>query len=238
MESIIFYGIAGSVFLFSSAVRQHLQSTYRKWSQIRSATGRAGGQVARMILDANQLQAVPVDPVRGRLTDHYDPRHKELRLAQDNFYGNSVAATAVAAHECGHALQDADDYRPMELRTAMVPIANAGARFGLPLAIFGSFMGSTMMVQVGILAYLGAILLTFLTLPVEFNASKRALSQLDQLHLISADGRKGAEKVLRAAAMTYVAGVASSAGYLIYLVIAGGRHLFVRGPKPPLPPPR
>jgi Zn-dependent membrane protease YugP len=153
-----------------------------------------------------------------------------------NFVGKSVAATAVSAHECGHALQDADDYRPMEFRTAMVPIANLGSRFGIPLAIFGSMYGSTAMVQIGTLAYAGAILLTFLTLPVEFNASKRALDQLDRLDLISPDGQEGAEKVLRAAAMTYVAGVASSAWYLVYLVFAGGRSLLGR-PKPPLPPP-
>ena len=232
---MLFYLVAGLVFVFSLGVRQHLKATYNRWSQVRSATGRPGSQVARIILDANRLQAVPVQPVKGELTDHYDPRHKQLRLAKDNFVGTSVAATAVSAHECGHALQDADDYRPMEFRTAMVPIANAGARFGLPLAIFGSFSGSAMLVQIGILGYVGAILLTFLTLPVEFNASKRALAQLDNLDLISADGREGAEQVLRAAAMTYVAGVASSVWYLVYLIFAGGRSLFGK-PGPPLPP--
>jgi Zn-dependent membrane protease YugP len=120
----------------------------------------------------------------------------------------------------------------MELRTTLVPIANAGARFGLPVAIFGSFMGSALMVQIGILGYTGAILLTFLTLPVEFNASKRALAQLDRLDLVSADGREGAHQMLRAAAMTYVAGVASSAGYLVYLFFVGGRALLGK-PKPP-----
>ena len=236
METTLFYVIAGLVFLFSLGVRQHLKSTYSCWSQVRSETGIAGGRVARIILDANQLQSVPVEPVQGKLTDHYDPRHKQLRLARENYVGNSVAATAVSAHECGHALQDADDYRPMEFRTAMVPIANLGSRFGIPLAIIGSMYGSTTMVQIGTLAYVGAILLTFLTLPVEFNASKRALNQLDRLDLISPDGQEGAEKVLRAAAMTYVAGVASSAWYLVYLVFAGGRSLLGR-PKPPLPPP-
>ena len=118
---------------------------------------------------------------------------------------------------------------------ATPPESLVGARFGLPLAIFGSFYGSPMMVQIGILGYVGSILLTFLTLPVEFNASKRALAQLDRLDLISPDGREGAQKVLRAAAMTYVAGVASSAWYLVYLAFVGGRSLFMR-PKPPLPP--
>ena len=236
MGTTIFYAVAGLVFLFALGVRQHLKATYKSWSRVRSVTGRPGGQVARMILDANRLRSVPVQPVHGELTDHYDPRRKELRLAKDNFLGNSVAATAVAAHECGHALQDAEDYRPMEFRTALAPLASAGARFGLPLAIFGSIYGSPMMVQVGILGYVGSMVLTFLTLPVEFNASKRALRQLDRLELISADGKQGAEKVLRAAAMTYVAAVASSAWYVVYLALVVGRSLLGK-PKPPLPPP-
>ncbi len=235
METIVYYVIAGVVFVFSLGIRQKLKSTYSRWSRVRSVTGEPGGRVARTILDANGLQSVPVEPVQGQLTDHYDPRNKHVRLARDNFVGNSVAATAVAAHECGHALQDADDYRPMEFRTAMVPVANAGARFGLPLAVAGSFFGSNAMVQIGILGYAGAMLLTFLTLPVEFNASKRALRQLDKLGLISADGQEGAREVLRAAAMTYVAGVASSAGYLVYILLVAGRSLLKR-PKPPLPP--
>ncbi|MEJ2583130.1 MAG: zinc metallopeptidase, partial [Acidobacteriota bacterium] len=157
-------------------------------------------------------------------------------LSKGNFIGNSVAATAVSAHECGHALQDATKYGPLALRSAMVPMANAGARFGLPLAIFGSFMGSSMMVLFGVLAYLGAILVHFMTLPVEFNASKRALHQLDSLGLVSEDGHDGARQVLRAAAMTYVAGVASSAGYIVYLLFIGGRALFGRR-EPSLPEP-
>lgn len=193
-----FYVIAGAVFLFSAGVRRKLKTTYSRWSQVRSTTGRPGSQVARMILDANHLQSVPVQAVPGTLTDHYDPRHNQLRLAQANFMGDSVAATAVSAHECGHALQDSDRYRPMEIRTSLVPIANLGARFGLPLAIIGSFMGSKGMVQLGVLAYAGAMLLTFLTLPVEFNASKRAMNQLTRLGLVSPDGEEGARQVLRA----------------------------------------
>lgn len=233
MGLLIFYGIGGLVFLFSLGVRQKLRSTYARWSRVPNATGASGGRIARTILDANRLQSVPVDAVPGKLTDHYDPGRKQLRLARENFVGASVSAMAVSAHECGHAIQDADDYRPMELRTALVPIANAGARFGLPVAIFGSFMGSSLIVQIGMLGYAGALLLTFLTLPVEFNASKRALAQLDGLGLVSAEGREGAKQVLRSAAMTYVAGVASSAGYLVYLVFVGGRSLIGR-PKPPM----
>jgi Zn-dependent membrane protease YugP len=236
MDMLLFYVIAGIVFVFSLGVRQKLRATYDKWSRVRSATGRPGGQVARVILDSNRLQAVPVDPVHGKLADHYDPTKKRIRLARDNFYGNSVAATAVSAHECGHAIQDATGYGPMKLRTAAIPVANAGARFGLPLAIVGGFLGSSAMVQIGVLAYAGAILITFLTLPVEFNASKRALEQLDSLNLVSEDGHDAAKQVLKSAAMTYVAGVASSAGYIVYLVIVGGRALLGRPKLPPGPP--
>jgi Zn-dependent membrane protease YugP len=236
METMLFYVIAGVVFFFSLGVRQKMHATYDKWNRVRSATGRPGGQVARIILDSNRLSNVPVEPVKGKLNDHYDPIRKRIRLAKDNFFGNSIAATAVAAHECGHALQDATGYGPMKLRHAAIPVANAGARFGLPLAIFGSFLGSPAMVQLGVLAYAGAILITFITLPVEFNASKRALQQLEGLRLVTDDGHGAAQQVLRAAAMTYVAGVASSAGWIVYMVIAGGRALFGK-PKPPPPPP-
>jgi len=234
MGVMVYYVIAGLVFVFSWGVKQKLQSTYKRWSQVRNATDRPGAEIARIILDANRLQSIPVDAVPGKLTDHYDPRSKQISLARENFVDPSVAAMAIAAHECGHALQDADDYRPMELRSALVPIANAGARFGMPVAIVGSIMGSALLVQIGILGYVGAILLTFLTLPVEFNASKRALAQLEGLDLVSAEGLKGTQQVLRAAAMTYVAGVASSAGYLIYLVFMFGGSLLGK-PKPPAP---
>ena len=237
METMLFYVIGGIVFLFSLGVRQKMHATYDKWSRVRSVTGRPGGQVARIILDSNELHNVPVDPTHGKLTDHYDPVKKRIRLARDNFYGNSVAATAVSAHECGHAIQDATGYGPMKLRHAAIPVANAGARFGLPLVVVGWFFGSTTMVQIGVLAYLGSILITFITLPVEFNASKRALAQLDRLELVSADGHDAAEQVLKAAAMTYVAGVATSAGYIIYMAIAGGRAVLGRPKPPPGPPP-
>lgn len=141
---------------------------------------------------------------------------------------------AISAHESGHAIQDHQSYGPLKFRTAAAPVASFGGRFGIPAAILGSFVGSVALIQIGVLAYVGALLLQFLTLPVEFNASKRALGQLQRLHLMSEDEEEGARKVLRAAAMTYVASVASAAGYIIYLVLLGGRWLLR---KPPAPPP-
>ena len=230
MSDLLFYGIAGLVYLFSFVVQKKLKSTYARWSRVRNLTDSPGGRVARAILDTNGLHSVRVDAVPGELTDHYDPRVKQIRLAEDNYAQPSVAAMAVSAHECGHALQDADGYGPMKLKGALVPVANAGSRFGLPAAILGSVIGAPILVQLGVLGYAGSILLTFLTLPVEFNASRRALAQLEKLGMVSEDGRAGAREVLRAAAMTYVAGVASSAGYLIYLVIAFGGSM-MRRPK-------
>lgn len=226
MEMMLFYIVAGVVYAFSWAVKRKLQATYAKWSQVPCSSGRPGEQIARMILDHNQLQFVALAPVEGALSDHYDPRGKDIRLSREIFFGNSVAAMAVAAHECGHAIQDATGYGPMKLKTAAVPISNAGARFGLPAAILGGFLGMPILVQAGVLAYVASILITFLVLPVEFNASKRALAQLEELNLTSPGGQTGAKEVLRAAAMTYVAGVASSAGYLIFIVLSVGSSLF------------
>jgi Zn-dependent membrane protease YugP len=232
----LFYAIGGLTFLFSLVVRQGLKNTYNRWSQVPNRGGVPGARVARTILDANGLGRVPVEATLGKLTDHYDPRSKIIRLSIQNYQSPSVAAMAVSAHETGHALQDADDYGPMELRTALAPIAQAGSRFGVPLALLGSVFGTPLLVQVGVLAYLGALLLFFLTLPVEFNASKRALAELKRLYFTTDQDEAAARSTLRAAAMTYVAGVASAAGYIVFLAIGGGRALIGK-PKPPLPPP-
>ena len=234
MDSLTYYLIVGGAFLFSYLVRGKLKRTYAKWSQVANRPRLPGAQVARNILDANQLPNVQVEPGNGKLSDHYNPRSLTIRLSPENYQVPSVAAMAVSAHECGHALQDADDYRPLEIRTALGPIANTAARFGIPVAIGGSFLGMPILIQIGALVYVGSILLHFLTLPVEFNASKRAIAQLDALGYTTPDEEAAAREVLKAAAMTYVAGVASSAGYLFYIAILGGRALFRR---PKLPPP-
>ncbi len=231
----LYYIIAGLTWLLSLVVSKKMQHTYAQWNQVRTVTGATGHQVARTILDANGLNRLPVEPTGGKLTDHYDPRDKHISLSEGNYYGNSVSATAVSAHECGHALQDADNYGPMELKSKLVPLAQVAARFGLPAAVGGSFLGFPLLVQIGLLAYAGSIGVYFLTLPVEFNASKRALQQLESLRLVSPDGRDGAKKVLRAAALTYVAGAATSAGYVLYLALIYGGALFGKKP-PPLPP--
>ncbi len=237
MEGLTFYLIAGAVFLFSWSVQGTLKRTYAKWSQVRNSANMPGAHVARSILNGNDMRRVRVEEVGGKLSDHYDPRTKVIRLSSAVYGVPSVSALAISAHESGHAIQDHTGYGPLKFRTAAAPLASLAGRFGIPAAILGSFVGSPGLVQLGVLAYAGALVLQFLTLPVEFNASKRAIAQLERLRLMSDEEKEGARKVLRAAAMTYVASVASAAGYIIYLVIAGGRWLLRKPPAPPTPRP-
>jgi Zn-dependent membrane protease YugP len=232
----IFWLILGGAYLLSLVVQKRLRATHQKWGSIRNSANMTGAETARTILDANDLRRVDVRAVRGQLSDHYDPRDTSVQLSESVFNVPSVAAMAVAAHETGHAIQDAVNYSPLEVRTALAPVVNTAARFGIPAAIIGVFTGAPLLTQMGAVAYVVALAFQFLTLPVEFDASKRALTQLDQLRLLNAEEKEGARSMLRAAAMTYVAGAASSAAYVLYLVLLVGRWAF-KIPAP-VPPPR
>lgn len=232
----IFWLILGGAYLLTLVVQNQLRSTHIKWGSIRNSVNLTGAQTARMILDANDLHQVEVHAVQGQLSDHYDPLDKTIQLSEAVYDVQSVAAMAVAAHETGHAIQDAVSYTPLKIRTALAPVANTAAQYGIPAAIFGLFMGSPLLTQTGAIAYVVALAFQFITLPVEFNASKRALAQLDQLQLVNEEERQGARSMLRAAAMTYVAGAASAAAYVVYLVLLFGRWMF-KTPAP-VPPPR
>lgn len=225
MDAMIYYFIAGGVFVISMMVRQNLMSTYRRWGQTRNRANITGAETALTILNANGMDRVPVSPHSGKLSDHYNPRSKAIQLSEPVYNVSSVAAMAVAAHEVGHAIQDKVDYIPLEVRTFLAPMAAMGAKFGLPAAVLGAVLGVPLFVQIGVIAYASALLLQFLTLPVEFNASKRALRQLEKLGIMDENDRQGAKEVLRAAAMTYVAAAASSAGYILYLALLGGRFI-------------
>ena len=220
-----YFLIIGGVMALSLAVRAKLKSNYAKWGRTRNTAGISGAQAARSVLDANGLQDVKIEAARGQLTDHYDPRSRTIRLSEIVYSVPSVAAVAIAGHEAGHAIQDHEGYKPLMLKKALIPLAQLGARFGLPVAIFGWMFGSPVVAQVGVLGYASALVLQFFALPVEFDASKRALGQLERLQLISAEEKEAARSVLRSAAMTYVAGAATSAAYLLYLALAGGRWL-------------
>jgi uncharacterized protein len=218
METLVFYVVMGVTYLFSLVVRRRLNLTYSKYSRVPNRAGFSGGQVARDILDSNGFRDVQLELARGKLTDHYDPRTRVIRLSIENAREASVAAMAVSAHEAAHALQDADDYAPLELRTSILPVVQAGARFGIPLAVFGSLFGSQPMFLLGTLAYVGSIVFHFITLPVEFDASRRALVQLNKLGITrDEEEEREARETLRAAAMTYVAGAASAAGFVLFI---------------------
>jgi Zn-dependent membrane protease YugP len=188
------------------------------------------------VLQANDMPQAQLVPAPGQLSDHDDPTSKTIRLSEPVYGVPSVAAMAIAAHETGHAIQDKVGYKPFRVRTSLVPLAHLGSRFGLPAAMLGLFMDSPLLIQIGALTHLGALVFQFATLPVEFNASRRAMQQLEALRLVNEEEEKGARQVLWAAALTYVAGVASSAGYLVFLAIAGGRFVLRRPPAAtPLP---
>lgn len=185
-----------------------VQKAYKQYSQVPNSTGATGYEVARKILDANGLYDVQIEETRGVLSDHYDPRTKVVRLSSDNYHGRSLAAAAVAAHEVGHALQDQEDYAFLRLRSSLVPLASFGSNTSWILLIVGFVLGLAELALLGIIFMALAVLFQVVTLPVEFNASSRAMDQVVSLGLIRNDEERGARKVLGAAALTYVAAAA------------------------------
>ena len=210
--------------ILSLAASARVKSTFAIYSRVRSASGLTGAEAARRILRMAGITDVVVVPISGSLTDHYDPGTKKLALSQDVYGKTSVAAIGVAAHECGHAIQDAVNYAPLNIRTAIVPAANIGSTLSWPLFLAGLVFSIRPLLTVGILLFSLAVLFQLVTLPVEFNASARALKMLGNNRLIAQEEVKGAQKVLVAAALTYVAALASSILQLLRLIIlAGGR---------------
>ncbi|WP_310429429.1 zinc metallopeptidase [Chamaesiphon sp. VAR_48_metabat_135_sub] len=202
-----------------------VKGTYDKYAQIQSSMGMTGAEVAETILREMGISNVSVEPIGGELTDHYDPSAKAVRLSEVVYGSTSLAAAAVAAHECGHVLQDVKGYKPMNIRAALVPAANLGSNIG-PLLIMLGFgfnaMGSisTMFINIGIALFLGVVLFHLVTLPVEFDASNRALKLIDELGILQGDENKGAKKVLDAAAFTYVATALYSVLQLVQLLFS------------------
>ena len=209
--------------LISGAAALWVRSSYSKYSKQRSASGLTGAQTARMILDRNGLTNVRVEPVAGHLTDHYDPRSKVIRLSEDNFRGNSIAGVSVAAHEVGHAIQDASGYVPMKLRSGLVPIVNFGGQLWTPLFIMAIITGvssgiGSLFIQLAVIAFAGVLAFHVVTLPVEINASTRAYGLLTRYGILSATEAGGTRRVLTAAAFTYIAAALTSLLTLLYLL--------------------
>lgn len=196
-----------------------VRRAYKKYSQVPNSSGLTGAQVARKILDDNGLYDVGVEPIRGVLTDHYDPRAKVVRLSEDNYYGTSVAGAAVAAHEVGHAIQDAENYSFLRLRHALVPVANIGSNLSFFIILAGMILYSANLILLGIIFMAGAVLFQIVTLPVEFNASNRAMQQIVASGIIRNEEERETRKVLDAAALTYVAAAVVAVMELLRFVL-------------------
>ncbi len=212
--------------LLSMWASAKVNTTYKKYAQVRSYSGLTGEQAAQKILHGSGIYDVRVEHIRGNLTDHYDPRSKVLRLSDTVYGSSSVAAIGVAAHECGHAIQDDRSYAPLKIRNSLVPVANIGTKAAFPIILLGLFFGSSYtLIQVGLLCFGLGTLFQLVTLPVEFNASARAVAILGDTHMLSDTELGYTKKVLSAAAMTYVAAAAASILSLLRLVLLfGGRR--------------
>lgn len=211
--------------LISMWASAKVKSTYAKYDRVQNLRGITGAQVAEMILHQAGIYDVSVQRVSGNLTDHYDPASKVLRLSDTVFGRSSVAAVGVAAHECGHAIQHQQGYAPLQIRTTLVPICNFGSTISWPLILLGIILGwNQTLIRVGILLFCAVVVFQLVTLPVEFNASSRALNILETTGILHGDENDGARKVLRAAALTYVAAAAASILQLLRLILLfGGR---------------
>ncbi|MDL2295313.1 zinc metallopeptidase [Lachnospiraceae bacterium OttesenSCG-928-E19] len=204
-----------------------VKSTYAKYNNVRNQRGLTGRDAAYQILRNAGIMDVQVEHVAGSLSDHYDPRNKVLRLSDSTYNSTSVAAVGVAAHECGHAIQHAHGYVPLSLRSAIVPVANFGSMIAWPLIFAGLFITSRsgeLLITIGILAFSASVIFQLVTLPVEFNASSRALRILDESQMLYEEEMNGAKKVLHAAALTYVAAAAASILQLLRILLLSGRR--------------
>ncbi len=199
-----------------------VRSTYNRYSQIHNARGLTGYQAALHLLQINGIQDVAVEEVQGTLSDHYDPRDKTVRLSSDNYRGASLAAIAVAAHEVGHVIQHATGYVPLKLRHSILPATNLGSMLAFPLFFIGFLFSFPALMDLGIIFFAGVVVFHLVTLPVEFNASNRAMRQLVNHGFLAREEAIGAKKVLNAAALTYVAATAVAAMHLIRLLILRG----------------
>lgn len=210
--------------IISFWAQSKIKSTFQKYSRVHSAKGYTGAQVARMLLDSNGLFDIPVEIIRGNLSDHYDPSHRIMRLSHDVFYGTSVASIGVAAHETGHAIQHQQNYVPLNLRNAIVPVVNFSSSASWILFFIGIVLRWAGLINLGILLFTAVVVFQLITLPVEFNASKRALRILSDKEILYGDEISGAKAVLSAAAMTYIAAALMAISQLLRLILISNRN--------------
>ena len=209
--------------LFGLWAQMQVRRTFKRYSEVPTTNGLTGAQAAAAVMSSEGVHGVSIRPVEGRLSDHYDPRSKTLNLSADVGQAATVAALGVAAHEAGHAVQDARGYKPMRIRQTLVPAATIGSQLWIFPAFLGLIIGSLGLVNIGLVLFLAVVVFQLVTLPVEFDASRRALVALEGGGLLGTTELDGARAVLRAAALTYVAALAASIGQLIYFFLASRR---------------
>lgn len=211
-------------FLLSAFASWGVQATFARYKDVRNARGLTGCEAARRILDSNGLYNIRIEHISGNLTDHFDPKEGVIRLSDATYSSASVAAVGVAAHEAGHAVQHAVGYVPIKIRNAIVPAVNIGTRLSMPLFVLGLILGAESLAFLGIMLFSLALVFQIVTLPTEINASRRAMTVIRSTDMLGAEEARGAKKVLFAAAMTYVAAVASTALQLLRLLMIFNRR--------------
>lgn len=220
--------------IFTLIAQARVNSNFKKYSKIRNRRNLTGAEAARRMLDYNGLQDVRINAIRGNLTDHYNPKNRTLNLSESVYGVNSVAAVSVACHEAGHALQHAKGYTPLKLRNSIVPVVNFASTLAWPMIFFGILLLSAgsyemgyfglLLMDIGIIGFCAVVVFHLVTLPVEFNASRRAIDKMEELGLVAAEDIPGSKKVLRAAALTYVAALATAVANLLRLLAIRGRN--------------
>ncbi len=218
------YGLVILSLIISVAASINVKASFKKWSRVRNSRGLTGAEAARQMLMQHGISHVAIEPVPGSLTDHYDPTSQTIRLSQDVYNSDSVAAVGVAMHEAGHAVQYAQDYAPVKLRHAIVKSTNVSSMVSYLLVVLGIVFSSYNLLTLGIVFFLAVVFFQLVTLPVEFNASIRAVRTLEDSMMLEAEERKGAAAVLRAAALTYVAALVTSLLQLLRLLLIRGRR--------------
>lgn len=205
--------------IISLIAQTKVSSTFSKFSRVANIRGLTGAEAARRILDMNGLSGVVIEHVKGNLTDHYDPKSRVLRLSDSVFSSKSVAALGVAAHECGHAIQHAKSYAPLKIRNSVFPVVNVSSSLAVPIIMLGLIFNTPFLIDAGIILFSAVVFFQLVTLPVEFNASRRALAILEDSYFLEGSEIKSARKVLSAAALTYVASAILSAMQLLRLIL-------------------
>lgn len=224
MNFFIMYGLTIIALILTVGAQFYIMHSYKKYKEVKSAKGMTGFDVARHILDKHGLEKIYIVETEGELSDHYDPTSKVVRLSSDIYHGDSIASISVAAHECGHAIQDKEDYQFMRIRHALVPFANVSSYGGYIAILLGVLFSMTSLIWMGILAEVIILLFQLITLPVEIDASSRALKELEAEKILKSDELGDSKTMLTAAALTYVASVASSVLELIRLILIFGRN--------------